>query len=145
MKKETTSAGVYAVLCLVNRKFYIGSSSDVMRRIREHRAQLRRGDHFSLPRLQEDWNQYGEASFAFMQFVCPNEEIGQYENQLIAMLGTLEHQQGYNKMLGGRWGPEASIRDTENKLARSGLFARLPGVKAETPMSAIYIHTFKRP
>jgi hypothetical protein len=140
----TNKAGVYGILCLQNEKWYIGSSRDVMKRIFEHRAQLRRGGHFSLPRLQADWNQYGEENFAFIKFLNPPYGIGCYENYLIEKLNTLEHKQGYNKMLNNRWGPEASIRDIENKYARSGSFVRLPGINAETPMSATYVESFKK-
>lgn len=44
-------------------------------------------------------------------------------------------------MVGGKWGIEARIRNTETKLVRYGQFKRLPGVPAESPMTKNYIDT----
>lgn len=136
--------GVYGILCLCNRKFYIGASDNIERRIAEHRSQLRGNRHAQLPRLQIDWNEFGEASFSFVRFSCPPDECARYEGYLIESLQTLEHEHGYNKMRGGVWGLEASIRNTEAKLIRARRFQRLPSVPAETPMSARYIATLRR-
>lgn len=141
MAKAKGFPGVYGILCLQNRKWYIGSSENVPRRIAEHRNQLRRNDHYQLPRLQVDWNTYGEAAFTFVVFDHGSGLIWQHEYHLIEALKTLEHQQGYNKMLGGQWGIEARIRNTEAKLVRYGHFKRLPGIPAESPMTSAYIET----
>lgn len=143
MPKQPTP-GVYGILCLCNRKFYIGTSENIEKRIAEHRAQLRGNRHAQLPKLQHDWNEFGEASFSFVRFSCPSEECTWYEGYLIESLQTLEHEHGYNKMKGRNWGIEASIRNTEAKLIRARRFQRLPSVPAETPMSANYIATLRR-
>lgn len=141
MTKTNNHPGVYGILCLQNPKWYIGSSENVARRIAEHRNQLRRNDHYHLPRLQADWNTYGEDAFTFVVFDHGSRLIWQHEYHLIEALKTLEHQQGYNKMLGGQWGIEARIRNTETKLVRYGHFKRLPGIPAESPMISAYIET----
>ncbi len=133
--------GVYGILCLENQKWYIGSSEDVHRRIAEHRNQLRRNEHYQLPRLQADWNIYGQNAFSFVNFDHESKSIRQLENELIEQLETLEHQRGYNKMLGGQWGIEARIRNVEAKLVRYGHFKRLPSIPAESPMTESYITT----
>ncbi len=145
MTTRNSTPGVYGILCLHNRKFYIGSSGNVGKRLDEHRAQLRRNQHRQLPRLQNDWNKFGENGFALFPLpVPPKLRKEEYEHQLIDTLQTLEHQNGYNRMLGNRWGIEASIRNTEVKLKKSGKFRFLPGVDPEMPMLLIYIKTFKR-
>ncbi|MBU1691139.1 MAG: GIY-YIG nuclease family protein [Gammaproteobacteria bacterium] len=141
MTTKHSSPGVYGILCLHNRKLYIGSSENVERRIAEHQTQLRGKRHIQLPRLQHDWNKFGESAFAFIQFRCLPFQRDAYEQHLIETLQTLEHQLGYNKMLGCKWGVEASIRNTEAKLVRSGRFRRLPHVEVESPMTPSYIAT----
>jgi group I intron endonuclease len=141
----SAAPGVYGIFCLRNRKMYIGSSGNVIKRINEHRSQLRRGRHIQLPRMQNDWNRFGEGAFAFCQFICPPQQRKEdYEIYLIEAFETLEHQRGYNVMVGGECGIEASIRSTETKLKRSGKFYFLPGIHPHTPMLTIYINTFNR-
>lgn len=144
MTVKHASPGVYGIQCLQNRKLYIGSSDNVERRIAEHRTQLRGNRHIQLPRLQYDWNEFGESSFAFVQFLCLPYERKLYEQHLIETMQTLEHQQGYNKMYGDKWGVEASIRNSEAKLVRSRKFQRLPNVAVESPMRPSYIATLNR-
>jgi predicted GIY-YIG superfamily endonuclease len=48
-------SGVYQILNTVNGKLYIGFSSDIQRRVRDHFGELRRGDH-NTGDLQKDWN-----------------------------------------------------------------------------------------
>lgn len=138
--KKPSKLGVYGILCLANRKYYIGAGQ-ADSRISSHLSKLRANQHRDLPRLQADWNRYGENQFVIVRFPCPSDQIGQHEAFLIENLETLEHQQGYNKMVGGRWGIEARIRNTETKLVRYGQFKRLPGIPAETPMCPTYIDT----
>lgn len=145
MTDRNAAPGVYGILCLHNRKFYIGSSGNVRQRLDAHRSQLRGNQHRQLPRLQKDWNKFGESGFAmFPLSVPPRFRKEEYERYLIETLHTLEHEQGYNRMIGDRWGIEASIRNTEIKFAKSGKFRFLAGVDPETPMLMIYIQTFKR-
>ena len=56
---------VYAIVNTVNGKAYIGSTTDVKRRWRQHQTGLR-GDHHWNPHLQNSWNQYGEQAFGFV-------------------------------------------------------------------------------
>jgi len=138
-------SGVYGILCLHNRKFYIGSSGNVYKRMEGHRSQLRGNQHRQLPRLQKDWNRFGESGFTMFPLpVPPKLRMEEYERHLIETLHTLEHEQGYNRMVGNKWGIEASIRNTEVKFVKSGKFRFLPGIDPETPMLLIYIQTFKR-
>lgn len=61
LPKEQT--GVYTITNTESEKKYIGSTNDCFRRrIFNHRAQLRRDDHYN-PHLQNSYNEHGEDSF----------------------------------------------------------------------------------
>lgn len=55
---------VYKIRNVVNQKFYVGSTTNMYERTRNHRKRLRRGRHHS-PYLQAAWNKYGEECFVF--------------------------------------------------------------------------------
>jgi group I intron endonuclease len=55
---------IYKITNLVNRKFYIGSTSDSRVRFRQHRKLLR-GNRHHCKHLQASWNKHGEDAFAF--------------------------------------------------------------------------------
>lgn len=57
-------SGVYKITNKVNGNFYIGSASDLDRRIKRHRYDLRLNQHHS-QYLQRAWNKYGEENFKF--------------------------------------------------------------------------------
>ena len=56
--------GIYKITNLINNKFYIGSSSDLKKRLYEHRRELNLGVHAN-KHLQSAWNKYGEENFKF--------------------------------------------------------------------------------
>jgi len=58
------TAGIYQVENQVNRKRYIGSALDLVRRWREHRRDLSRGTHHNR-HLQRAWDKYGGEAFEF--------------------------------------------------------------------------------
>lgn len=53
---------VYKIVNKVNRKYYIGSTSNFIIRKSEHFSQLKKGIHCN-KKLQQDFNIYGESSF----------------------------------------------------------------------------------
>lgn len=55
---------IYKIECLINKKIYIGSSYDTIKRWNVHRCLLRKNKHHS-SRLQKAWNKYGEINFNF--------------------------------------------------------------------------------
>ena len=57
-------SGIYQIRNLVNGKVYVGSAVNLQHRRREHRSDLRNGNHHSI-KLQRAYNKYGESSFAF--------------------------------------------------------------------------------
>lgn len=56
--------GVYCILCLKNRKIYIGQSVNIKKRFVNHRYMLRKGTHNN-KNLQKAWNKYGQEMFKF--------------------------------------------------------------------------------
>jgi group I intron endonuclease len=55
-------SGVYAIICRITNKFYIGSSKNVSKRLNHHFRSLKNKTHKN-PHLQNAWNLYGEDSF----------------------------------------------------------------------------------
>jgi group I intron endonuclease len=67
--------GVYVIYNTINHKFYIGSTDNFRKRWIVHRHLLRHNKHHS-PHLQNAWNKYGEAAFAFMRLqIIANVEV----------------------------------------------------------------------
>ena len=58
-------SGVYAFLNRTTGKFYVGSTGDLLKRLREHLNALHRGDHHSR-KLQSSWNKHGAGTWAWM-------------------------------------------------------------------------------
>ena len=69
-------AGVYMIENRINKKVYIGSSSDIEQRLRTHRNQLRKGTHKNKA-LQEDFNNH----HTFRVHVLYVEAIPRYSRQ----------------------------------------------------------------
>lgn len=68
-------SGIYMIKCLVNNKFYIGSSVDIKNRWKGHIEGLKRGNHNNR-HLQNAWNKYGESNFVFSVVeVCEVEDL----------------------------------------------------------------------
>jgi group I intron endonuclease len=54
--------GLYAITHTASRKSYIGSSTDIKRRIKEHKTDLKYNKHHCT-HLQNSWNKYGQQAF----------------------------------------------------------------------------------
>lgn len=76
-------SGVYEILNTVNGKRYIGQTSNLKARWREHRKTLR-GKRHPNKHLQAAWNKYGEAAFKFLPILtCSVTMLDFYEQQLL--------------------------------------------------------------
>lgn len=66
------SSGIYKIICASNGKIYIGSATNLRKRIRNHCSGLKTNTHPSRY-LQAAWNKYGEGSFRveIVEFVMP--------------------------------------------------------------------------
>lgn len=60
MKKSV----IYSIINIVTNQWYIGSTCDFEKRIKDHSRALRKGRHFNR-KLQNSWNKYGETKFIF--------------------------------------------------------------------------------
>lgn len=56
-------SGIYKIVCY-NNKFYIGSSINIDKRIKDHIRSLNKNKHHN-SHLQRAWNEYGENNFKF--------------------------------------------------------------------------------
>lgn len=66
-------SGVYLIRCETTGKQYIGSSVSIYKRWSDHRRSLRKGTSVCKG-LQNAWNKYGEAAFAFRVLEeCPRD------------------------------------------------------------------------
>jgi group I intron endonuclease len=91
VKRET---GVYKITCLENGKFYIGSSVDLRRRLRDHYAALSSGSHLN-PNMQASWNAHGKDSFKFeVVLICSRSDMLFYEQRLIDGMSSVKR--GFN-------------------------------------------------
>ena len=96
-KKPKIISGVYRITCLSNNKHYIGSSDNVMRRLKTHERELKEGSHNNR-RLQNDYNKYGAEFFEFrVVFVdIPKEKLTAYEKVAIYLYDSIVMYKGYN-------------------------------------------------
>lgn len=81
------TCGVYAILCLANDKFYIGSSANIESRIRDHFNELRRGANKSQA-LQEAYDEYGLKHFTITILdECSKSQRFRRESEWIDLFG----------------------------------------------------------
>lgn len=90
------TVGVYRIFNTKNGKSYVGQSLDISRRLQEHYRSL---NSFSIchhsPKLQEDWDEYGEDAFrAEVLEVCPEHKLEEREKYWIYFFNSAE--EGYN-------------------------------------------------
>lgn len=91
--------GVYALRCDANGKMYIGSSTNMDRRIHEHMAALRFGRHPN-PDMQADFNKYGERFSAciLQDYMSGDTSRTHLESAYMTIFGTRDRNRGYNYM-----------------------------------------------
>ena len=75
-------SGIYAIIHRDSGKFYIGSTQNFKLRWKQHRCELRQGDH-SNARLQNAWNKYGEDAFSFEILISCDEEQLLVQEQIV--------------------------------------------------------------
>jgi len=62
---KTKITGIYKIYNIINKKYYVGSSSDVYKRWSQHKYLLNKNKH-SNNHLQNSWNKYGANNFEFV-------------------------------------------------------------------------------
>jgi group I intron endonuclease len=78
--------GVYKIENKITGDFYIGSTIDLSKRFSDHKYYMRKGTHHN-PKLQKDYNTYGEDSFVFSTLIfCDVCNLELYEKVFISAL-----------------------------------------------------------
>lgn len=91
--------GIYKITCLKNNMVYIGQSTCLKTRIRNHKGSLKRSSHTNT-HLQNAWNKYGENNFIFEIIEeCKGEELNNREVYWIEKYNSFK--KGFNRTIGG--------------------------------------------
>ena len=119
--KPKILSGVYRITCLANNKNYIGSSDNIMRRLKTHERELEQGSHNNR-RLQHDYDKYGSGFFEFrVVFVdIPKEKLTAYEKVAIYLYDSIVMYKGYNDI----WPTtnHKAFKEAYNDLKERGVF-----------------------
>lgn len=118
-------SAVYKIVNLNNKKLYVGSACDVLRRKEEHFRMLRGGYHNNTY-LQRSWNKYGGKKFRFVILEkCPTEKLIEVEQKWIDTYESYKFKNGYNRsrvagsMLGYRHSDAAKKRMSASQTGRT--------------------------
>lgn len=88
-------SGVYQIYNPINEKRYIGSSINIVRRLKEHRRNLIAQRHHN-QHLQNAWNKYGELlEFKPLEY-CEPDQLLELEQQYIDYYNSANREFGYN-------------------------------------------------
>jgi hypothetical protein len=92
---------IYAITCQPSGRTYIGASTRVQGRWKNHKADLRHGRHDNA-RMQQEWDQYGRASFKFevVEDVEDAADLPAREAYWIDVFQTTSPLLGYNDYVG---------------------------------------------
>jgi len=104
---------LYEIINKIDNKKYVGITTSIKRRWKEHKSELR-GDRHHNPHLQAAWNKFGEINFNFNKLNNFNnlEELNKAEKKYIKENNLLNSENGYNMAVGGN-----SFQHTEESKA----------------------------
>lgn len=111
--------GIYCIENIISHKRYIGQSSNIERRWRDHVTKLANGSHDN-DYLQRSWNKYGREAFSFYVVkICNIEELNREEVKYIALFNS--YNKGFNLTKGGE-GTRGCFHSDEYKQMMSDKF-----------------------
>lgn len=115
--------GVYLIKNTISNNCYIGSSIDIIRRLRAHLTQLRGNRHHN-HRFQGAWNKYGEINFRFLiiEIVPDDIQVTAREDAWFAFLSptyNISSTSAATPMLGRKHRPESIALMSEKKKGKS--------------------------
>ena len=88
-------SGVYQIYNPIDGKRYIGSTIDIVRRLKEHRRHLI-GNYHHNAHLQNAWNKYGDVfEFKPLEY-CEPDQLLELEQYYIDYYNSANHDFGYN-------------------------------------------------
>lgn len=91
--------GIYKITNLKNNKIYIGSSSNLKQRLRQHRSFLKLNEHCN-KHLQSSYNKYGIENFKFEILETTEEQnLESKEEYYIKLFDSTNNKKGYNKRI----------------------------------------------
>ena len=96
-------AGIYKIICTANGRVYVGQSTDVQGRIKDHKRRLIKGNHDN-QKMQNAWNKYGPAFFVSEVIeYCESDfdVLNGREVYWIDKLNALDKKTGFNIASGG--------------------------------------------
>lgn len=89
-------SGVYKIQHTESGRLYVGSSKDVLYRLRKHKERLRIGKHVNAS-LQNAWNKHGEKLFVFEpMIICDEKDLLIYEQSIMDGYQSYKKEFGYN-------------------------------------------------
>ena len=96
-EKPKILSGVYRITCVANNKTYIGSSDNIMRRLKTHERELKKGSHNNRL-MQKDYEKYGAEFFEFRVLFkdIPKDKLTAYEKVGIYLYDSIVMYKGYN-------------------------------------------------
>lgn len=112
------TGSIYCIENKVNGKKYIGLTKNLRKRFRQHKKNLRNGNHHNR-HLQNAWDKYGEINFIFkhLESQIPLTRIEEKEKYYIELYQSFIN--GYNLTSGGESSKEFSD-ETIKRMIRSG-------------------------
>ena len=118
--KAKPICGIYMIKCIANDKTYIGSSNDVMRRLKTHKRELKNGSHNNLL-LQHEYNKYGADNFIFKIIDQNLEEdlLLAYEKCYMYLNHSMVKYKGYNHI--NSTVNHKQFKEAYNKLKERGI------------------------
>lgn len=120
-KKDQYECGIYCILNHVNGKMYVGKSSNIFERIKQHITQLNIKSKDENRHLIRSWHKYGRNKFSYfvLEYVSENDNILKERElywQITLMVTNREY--GYNLRLDSSTGCIVS-EETKQRLSDS--------------------------
>jgi len=114
-------AKIYALNCRDTGMSYIGCTGNLSKRFREHRCLLRQNKHME-PKLQADWNEYGELGFSMIQLQdLPDATVNQKRQ---AELEWMKVYKGFGGLYNTRFMSFGQTPEVVRKWVEAGVAAR---------------------
>ncbi len=108
--------GIYCIKSLVDGKRYIGQSTNIERRWRDHKYLLDGGRTIN-KHFERAWKKYGRSNFEFSILLeCEVEKLDEIEKYYINEYQTMNPNKGYNLESGGNVGRTFSL-ETRKKMS----------------------------